>query len=229
MTQKNRDARPGRLRLEAIDDALKTVETHWSAIDDELEARGIGRKDTPFSEVVRARMMSAFGYVDELLQQRVVPFSPESIEPMLLLNERVHYGTDQQLMAEYEQAIAATREKFYQQIGPIRQWYESHTRRGNSPLKRAAEVYVSILGYPQLYVEGNHRTGTLVADWINVYYGYPPFVLSVDNAIAYFAPSAEIKKFAHRSTWRGENQLPKYRKSFLAFWESHIDKWFLKD
>jgi hypothetical protein len=227
MMNEQRERVPGRLNLEVIDEALKTVEVHWQEIDDELEARGIGRKDTPFTETLRARLMSAFGYVEELLEQGVAPFSPESIEPMLMLNERVHYGTDQQLRIEYAGAIAATREKYYQQIGPIRQWYELHSRRGNQPLKKAAEVYVSILGYPQLYVEGNHRTGTLVADWINVYYGYPPFVLSVDNAIAYFAPSAEIKNFAHRSTWRAENQLPKYRKSFLAFWRSHIDERFL--
>jgi len=130
-------------------------------------------------------------------------------------------------MAEYASAIQATSEKFKQHIGPIRDWYERHTSRGNNPLKVSAEIYVSILGYPQLFIEGNHRTGSLIADWITVYNGFPPFVLSVENAIAYFAPSAEIKSFANKSTWRGQSQLPKYRKSFQAFWESHIDSRFL--
>ncbi len=98
---------------------------------------------------------------------------------------------------------------------------------GDHPLKIAAEIYVSILGYPQLYIEGNHRTGSLIADWITVYHGFPPFVLSVDNAIAYFAPSAEIKSFADKSTWRGIARLPKYRKAFLTFWEQHIDDHYL--
>jgi hypothetical protein len=130
-------------------------------------------------------------------------------------------------MSEYAKAIEATSEKFYQHIEPIQDWYQRHLSRGNHPLKIAAEIYVSILGYPQLYVEGNHRTGSLVADWINAYYGFPPFVLSADNAIAYFAPSAEIKSFANKSTWRGQARLPKYRKSFLAFWERHIDSQYL--
>ncbi len=87
---------PGRLHLEAIDFSLKTVEMHWGQIDDELERRGIGRKDTPFTALIRMRMMSAFQYLDALLAQQMPPFSRESIEHMLILNERVHYGTDQQ-------------------------------------------------------------------------------------------------------------------------------------
>ncbi|MBA2681262.1 MAG: hypothetical protein H0U76_23030 [Ktedonobacteraceae bacterium] len=218
---------PKRLYLEEIDASLKTVEMHWTRIDDELELRSIGRKDTPFTETMRRRMVSAFTYLDTLLEQQIPPFSPESIEPMLLLNERVHYGTDERLLSEYTTAREATKEKFHQHIWPIHDWYERHQNRNDSPLKLAAEIYVAILGYPQLYIEGNHRTGSLIADWITVYYGFPPFVLSADNAIAYFAPSAEIKSFGNKSTWRGVSRLPKYRKSFLAFWEHHIDDRYL--
>jgi hypothetical protein len=60
-----------------------------------------------------------------------------------------------------------------------------------------------------------------------VYHGFAPFVLSADNAIAYFAPSTEIKSFADKSTWRGQVRLPKYRKSFSSFWEQHIDSRYL--
>ena len=77
-------------------------------------------------------------------------------------------------------------------------------------------------------MEGNHRTGSLIASWINLYAGYPPFVLSVDNAVEYFAPSAAIKQFADKSTWRGRRQLPKYRKSFRAFWEGHVDARYVR-
>ncbi len=221
---------PKRLRLDAIDDALKTVEMRWQEIDDELDRRGIGRKDTPFTDTLRLRMMSAYNELDRLLAQQMEPFSLPSIAEMLLLNERVHYGTDTRLQAEYTSAREATSEKFHQHIWPIQIWYERHLQRGDHPLKLAAEIYVSILGYPQLYIEGNHRTGALIADWITVYYGFPPFVLCAENAIAYFAPSAEIKSFGNKSTWRGQFKLPKYRKSFLAFWERHIDgRYLLED
>jgi hypothetical protein len=58
--------------------------------------------------------------------------------------------------------------------------------------------------------------------------GYPPFVLSPENAIDYFAPSAAIKRFASRSTWRGRWQLPKYRKSFRTFWEHHVETKYVR-
>ena len=227
MSMDRKITKPERLNLKAIDASLKTVEMNWPQIDDELDQKGIGRRDTPFTALIRKRMMSAFRYLDDLLDKQIPPFSRESIEHMLVLNERVHYGTDQQLMSEYAKASKATTEKFNEHIGSIQDWYERHAQRGNHPLKIAAEIYVSILGYPQLYIEGNHRTGSLIADWISVYHGFPPFVLSVENAIAYFAPSAEIKSFADKSTWRGRARLPKYRKSFLAFWESHIDSQYL--
>jgi hypothetical protein len=50
---------PGRLHLEHIASTLETVEMQWTEIDDELDRRGLGRKDTPFDAVVRMRMMSA--------------------------------------------------------------------------------------------------------------------------------------------------------------------------
>ena len=177
--------------------------------------------------MVKLRMMSAFQYLDALLAQQIPPFSARSIEPMLLLNHRVHYGTDHHFLLEYAKAVEATSEKFYRHIEPIQQWYEKHYKQGKHPLKLAAEIYVSILGYPQLYIEGNHRTGSLVANWISVYHGFAPFVLSADNAIAYFAPSTEIKSFADKSTWRGQLRLPNYRKSFSSFWEQHIDSRYL--
>jgi hypothetical protein len=218
---------PRRLHLEQIASSLKTVETHWTEIDDELDRRGIGRKDTPFDAVVKTRMASAYSYLDDLLRERIPPFSTESIEPMLLLNQRVHYGTDHRLLSEYRKALEATADQFYRSIGSIQERYERHKKRGKHPLELAAEIYVCILGYPQLYVEGNHRTGSLITNWISVYHGFAPFVLSADNALAYFAPSMEIKSSVDKTTWRGLARLPKYGKSFLQFWEKHIDNRYL--
>jgi hypothetical protein len=199
------------------------VERAWPRIDAELRRLHIGRKD-PFTAVLRANMLSAYAYLDSLLAGGVTPFSPAGFDHMLSLNERVHYGTDAALTTEYAAAIEANSEKFNAQIEPIANWYWKHAAQGDHPCKMAAETYVSIVGQPQLFMEGNHRTGSLIASWINLEAGYPPFVLSVHNAVDYFAPSAAIKQFANRSTWRGRQQLPKYRKSFRVFWEQHVDE-----
>lgn len=208
-----------RLNLRNVERSLISVEKNWEKIDDELARRKIGRKDTPFNSDIRARMMTAYEHLDKLLRKDVEPFSKQSIVEMLEFNNLVHYGSDSRLRMEYMKAISANSEKYYKNIGPIISWYKKHMRREPHPLKVAAEVYVAILGYPQLFIEGNHRAGSIISSWISMYYGHPPFVLSAENAIAYFKPSAEIKKFADKSTWRGRFRLPKYRTVFKEFWK----------
>jgi hypothetical protein len=217
-----------RLDLCEIDGALLEVERSWPHIDAELQRLHIGRKD-PFTTVLRNNMLSAYAFLDELLAKNIEPFSAPCFDYMLTLNDRVHYGTDTALMAEFATAIESNVEKFNAQIETLANWYWRHARQGDHAYKLAAETYVSIVGEPQLFIEGNHRTGSLIASWINLYAGYPPFVLSPENAIDYFAPSAAIKQFANRSTWRGRQQLPKYRKSFRNFWEQHVEKKYVLD
>ena len=113
-------------------------------------------------------MQSAYGYVDDLLVAHVAPASKESIEHLLVLHNRVHYGTNAEIMAEFARPIAANAEKFYTNIKPIAAWIWKHAEKGDHPFKIAAETYVGILGRPQLFVEGNHRTGSLIASWINL-------------------------------------------------------------
>jgi hypothetical protein len=211
-----------RLNLAKIEQSLIHVEEDWKKIDDELDLRKIGRKDT-FNADIRMKMMSAYGLLDDLLGKGIEPFSKEGLEEICELNNLVHYGLDFNLRQEYVKAIIANKEKYYRNIDPIVKWYANHMKKEPHPLKVAAEVYVAILGNPQLFIEGNHRTGSIISSWINMYYGYPPFILSVKNAIPYFKPSADIKKFADKSTWRGRARLPKYRKSFKEFWEKNID------
>jgi hypothetical protein len=214
--------------LANVEKSLLGVERNWKKIDDDLAKAKIGRRDTPFDPVVRGRMMDAYRHLDCLLRQGMEPFSEASIPEILELNNLVHYGIDYNLRLQFHSAIRFNEEKFYSQISPIDKWYHKHMKGEPKPLKVAAEIYVAILGFPQLFVEGNHRVGSMVSSWISMYYGHPPFVLSADNALAYFKPSAEIKKFVNRATWRGRQTLPKYRRCFKEFWESHIDSKYVE-
>lgn len=214
--------------LREIEKSLKRVENKWESIDDKLDKLKIGRKDTPFDSNLRKRMMLAYESLNSILYQEIKPFSKESLPLMLELNNLVHYGDDFKLRLEYNKAIKATKDKFYNQIKIISKWYDKHEKKKSPSLKIASEIYVGIIGRPQVFIEGNHRTGSMISSWINMFYGYPPFILSPENAIAYFAPSSEIKSFSDRTTWRGRRKLPKYHKQFGKFWVEYVDKKYVK-
>lgn len=215
--------------LKEIEAAYRGVYKHWQQIDDELDRLGIGRKDTPFTTDIMDHMLLAWEYLDHFMKKKPHSlFSNKGGPDLLEINHLVHYGLDWELRHEYRKALEATTEKFSTQIVPIRKYYKKHRETGTSPSKIAAEIYISILGMPQLFVEGNHRSGSVIASWINLVHGLPPFVLDVDNAIAYFSPAQEIKKFNKRSVWRSMTKLPKYKKSFRQFWEKYCDMKYVR-
>ena len=216
-----------RFDLGNVEKSLLGVERNWKRIDDRLDFEKLGRRDT-FDSVIRERMMNSYRHLDELLGKRIEPFSPEGISEILELNNVVLYGFDLRLRLEFNQAIQANSAKFSEYIEPIEKWYKKSMKGEPHPVKAAAEVYVAVLGFPQLFIEGNHRTGNLISNWISMYYGHPPFVLGVESAVAYFEPSKEIKRFADKSTWRGRMRLPKYRKCFKEFWEENSDRKFVE-
>ncbi len=218
-----------RLNLEKVDQSLLSVENNWAKITKDLIDEKIGEKDTKFKGEVRDKVFMGYKYLDNILAQEIPPFEANSYNLMLELNNIVHYGdSDLKLRHEYQSSIKATSEKFVRYYDPICNWYEKH-KKDSSPTKLAAEVYVAILGQPQLFIEGNHRTGNLIANWILMHNGHAPFVLNSNNAIAYFKPSSEIKYFTDKTSWRSMFKLPKYRKSFKKFLEEYSEeKYILK-
>jgi hypothetical protein len=91
----------------------------------------------------------------------------------------------------------------------------------------ASQIYVGVLSQPQLYQEGNHRTGSLIASGILLQTGCAPFVLTPRNAIAYFNPSSEIK-FTDKRSIRGRLRLPKYRRQFREFFQQNVSLKFVR-
>jgi len=215
-----------KLNLAEVATSLHNVERCWQEIDDELDRLGIGRKDTPFDSHLRSNMMSAYRTLNSHLSEGVDLFDERYIGRLFGLNLKVLYGDNYDFL-EHQKPIENQRERFYEKLPGVVKWYRKHKKKGDDPSKIAAEIYIAILGQPQLFTEGNHRTGSIIASWISLYNGKPPFILSPDNAISYFQPSYEIKHWTDKTTWRGSMQLPKYRKSFKIFWEENTDKRYM--
>lgn len=214
--------------LPAIERSYQEVLHHWVDIDNQLDQLKIGRKDTPFDQALMENMLCAWEYLDYFIRKKKYSLLANEGGPdMLEINHRVHYGVNYRQREEYGKALDATTEKFSRQIIPIRKYYKRETAHKSSINKIAAEVYIAILGQPQLFIEGNHRSGSVIASWINLSGNKPPFVLTVDNAVEFFQPAQEIKKFNKRSMWRSLTKLPKYKKDFKLFWVKQCSMQFV--
>ena len=208
-----------RLDLERIEASLRAVQEAFDALNEKLLMRR-----EPLTDQIIGNLLEGYAYVDQLLEDGVEIFSPSGLDHILELNHIVLCGSDDSVRLEYGPHLLETRRRFAKGVGEIADWYER--KRHKSAYRRAAGVYVLSVSQPQLFLEGNHRTGALVASYILVQEGLPPFVLTPKNAPAYFNPSTLIKyrnkdKFLDRQYY-----LKKYRRVMQAFLEETLDKQF---
>ena len=215
--------KPLRLRLRRIEEELRDVQRHFASINAVLRSR---RDD--FTDNVRQNMLAAYEFLDSIVHDSVDLFSDQGLEALLQLNHLVLLGKGYDSRA-FSRHISATRQQFFNNfrhyVKPIRRWYRKHETE--NPYKVASQVYVGVLSQPQLFQEGNHRTGSLIASGILLQSGCPPFVLTRQNAVAYFDPSSEIK-FTDKRTVRGKLRLPKYRRRFWDFLQQNVSTKFVR-
>jgi hypothetical protein len=128
-------------------------------------------------------MLSAYALVDQLVDRKVDLFAIGYSPLFLELNARVLCGDEPAARRDAAHHLKANEEYFYEnEAGGIRdvmEWHGMH--RTASIFRRAAGVYIRILSEPQLFIEGNHRTGTLVMSYMLVREGRPPFVRTTAN------------------------------------------------
>lgn len=208
-----------RLNLDRIEASLRDVMANFDEVNETLLMRR-----EPLTDQHIDNLLEGYSYVDWLLEEGEEVFSPRGLDHILELNHIVLCGTDDRVRMEYGPHLLETRRRFAEGIDEIADWYER--KRHKSAYKRAAGVYVLSVSQPQLFLEGNHRTGALVASYILVQEGLPPFVLTRDNATAYFNPSTLIK-YRHKEKFLDRQYyLKKYRKELQKFFEETLDKRF---
>jgi hypothetical protein len=213
-----------RLNLKTIEKSLREVQRQFPTINELLQSR----RDHMTDEVVE-NMLAGYSFVDAAICNEIDLFDLPYLHGLLELNHLVLCGSDLKYRQEHHKHIEATRERFYYQEGgnidTILAWYHRHAHQ--SPWKRAAGVYVRILSQPQLYFEGNHRTGALIMSYLLAHDGQPPFVLSVDNAKAYFDPSTLIK-LTKKTPGTMLAKLPRIKNQFAKFLRDQAGAHYLK-
>lgn len=214
-----------RLNLAAIEASLRAVQADFERINRLLE----DRRD-PMDDAVVANMMAGYRSVDRAITDGIDLFAMGHLKHLLELNALVLCGTDTAERLNADVHLRATERRFYEQeeggIRDIVEWCDLH--RGESVWKRAAGVYIRILSEPQLFIEGNHRTGALIMSYLLAREGRPPFVLSVDNARAYFDPSSLVKKIKKRSI-RMLFKLPGLKQALADLLHDGADRHYLVD
>jgi len=208
-----------RLNIEEIEWTLRNVQKNFDKINETLQMR----RET-MSDTIVNNMVAGYAYINELFKNKIYPLERSELNHLLELNHIVLCGSDPEARRDYQEHIRATTERFYEQedfsISQLREWAEKHKKA--SAWKQAAGIYVMMVSQPQLFIEGNNRTGALVISQILVHYGKPPFVLTIDNAKGYFDP-ATLAKQTNKDVLGKLYKLPKIKKNFAKFLEDQAN------
>jgi hypothetical protein len=160
-----------------------------STLDATREAKlRAGLDPTPETAAdVSRRVLEGYRHVDELLARRVEIFAYGGSAAILELNLRVLCGVTPARRVAYADHVEATRAWFYdrpgQGIDALNDW--AKRRRTAAPPAFAAGLMVQVVATPQLFIEGNRRTATLLASYVLARSGLPPLVVPPERLHAY--------------------------------------------
>ncbi len=211
------------LNLQAIESSLRKLQKVFPEINQSL----FERRDALDDEVVR-NMRAGYAMIDRLLAHRVDIFAMGNLHYWLELNAVVLCGPTGSEPACNRPLTEATEARFYDQpdggIGDIVEWVKRNP--GKNVWRRAAGVFIRILSEPQLFIEGNHRTGALIMSYMLARENRPPFVLTEKNARAFFDPASVFKKSSRRTVVM-KMKMPGLTRAFSEFLEGQANKAFL--
>ncbi len=211
------------LNLPSIECSLRELQRAFPLINREL----FDRRD-PLDDDVLSNMLEGYAMADRLLCEGVDIFAMGQLHYWLELNAIVLCGSDAAVRSRHHRLMEATGIRFYEQPGggirDIMEWYARNL--GKNIWRRAAGVYIRILSDPQLFIEGNHRTGALIMSYLLAREGRSPFVLTGKNAREYFNPSSVFKKTNKRAPIM-RLKMPGLTSAFADYLKGQANKAFL--
>ncbi len=192
-----------------------------------LNRRLRDQRDPLIDEVV-GNMLAAYAYVDDLLEQETDLFAPGNSRCWIDLNSLTLSGQDS-AANRASGHLHATEEHFYGEqsggIGDVVGWYGRHL--GDGVWGRAAGLYVRMLSEPQLFLEGNHRCGILLASYLLAREGLPPVVVTAECARAFFDVSSTVKQ-VHKHSFSMLFRMPAFRRELIGLFEHEANPAYLR-
>lgn len=172
-----------RFDLLAISQALHGLRHEMDRINHRLE-----HEQVVFNKQSVNQIVQAYGMLDHYLGSGVQLLSMGQSSEVLSLNHCVLFGQENADETNYQKAYHASERHFYRVgsygIGDMIEWYSRH--QNQTAWRQAAGVYLNTIGPPQLFLEGNHRTGVLLANYVLARSNKPPLVLDGQLAPGWF-------------------------------------------
>lgn len=210
------------VNIERVRGSLEDFQAGFTALNARLKLHR-----EPFTDDMLENILAAYRFLNELLRKDVNIFSLAGLHSMLELNHIVLCGTEPAKRYEYHRHVLETRKRFQQQVHKLHRWVVRQMDR-LSPIELAVGFYWRALSQPQLYIEGNHRTGNIVLNYLLICNGEPPFVISSRNAYDYLEVSGDIK-FSDKNKLSGSLfALPGHGKVFRRVLEDYMDHTLLQ-
>ena len=207
--------------LVTIEESLRRFQKEFPAINDRLAIRRETLTETMVDQIVEA-----YRFLNTLLVKEMDLFTPAGLHALLELNHIVLCGTDAQTRSQYYFHLNETRNSFLRQIKPIKDWV-LRKRKENDPYALATGFYSRQLSRPQLFLEGNHRTGNIILNYLLVSKRSAPYIVSVDDAHIYLDISGDIKYTENGNHLDTALRMPGHRKRFRSFLKHHVRDRFL--
>ncbi|MFO8064568.1 MAG: hypothetical protein R6V29_08030 [Spirochaetia bacterium] len=209
--------------LTEIETALQGLKSGFATVNERLTMQ----REELTDEMV-GRLMEAYAFLNDLLARGMDVFTPAGMHAMLELNHLVLCGSDPRVRTDYYAHLSATRKRFLKRVHPIRTYVLKTRRRNGDPCERATMFYSKVLSYPQLFLEGNHRTGNILLNYLLISAGAPPYVPREDDAHEYLNLSGDFKLTERDNSFDTALKMPKYRKQFQAFLRGRGDARFVR-
>ena len=209
--------------IKRIEAALHGFQQEFDAINARLSLHR-----ERLDDAMLGNMLAAYRFLNTLMQSGVDLFSEAGLHSLAEINHIVLCGTDPAVRREYYRHIVETRSRFNKLVRPVRKWVNKH-RNDADPVALASGFYLRMLSRPQLFIEGNHRSGNIVLNYLLVGRGHAPLVVTRDNAFEYLEVSGEIKFTERETVGRGPFKLAGYRREFSRVVRRYASAEFLAE
>ena len=207
--------------IPVIEKSIKGFQKEFSHINDRLAIR----RET-LTDLMVEQIMEAYSFLNTLLIKEMDLFTPAGLHALLEMNHIVLCGADRKTRDQYYEHLMDTRKSFLSKIKPIKKWVLKK-KESSDPYHLATGFYSRMLSRPQLFLEGNHRTGNILLNYLLLSKNAPPYIISKDHAHLYLDLSGDIKFTDKDNGLDSAMRMPGHRKRFRKFLTEYADRTFI--